>query len=99
MESRFLPASPINLQIIVHDCDVFSHIFLRIVKCSSVNRLQFSLVNVFISPIGFSCFTTLNVIYLRRFERDVVVLKCCSKRKSNDSGFFLLLSRCRIVEK
>ena len=38
----------------------------RIIKHSSILRLQLGFINCFIAPIGFSCFTTLNVIYLRR---------------------------------
>ena len=50
-------------------------------------------VNVFIAPIGFSYFTTLNVIYLHRSVRDVVVLKCCTKWAANESNFFSVLEQ------
>ena len=76
-----------------------SHTFLRIVTHYSIHRLQFGLVNVFIAPIGFSCFTTLNIIYLRRYVRGVVTLKCCSKWSENESDFCPFLSRRRISEK
>ena len=56
-----------------------SRIFLSIVRRSSIHRLQLGFVNAFIVPIGFGCFTTLNVMYLRKSVRDVVVLKCCLK--------------------
>ena len=52
-----------------------SRSFLRIVKSSCIHRLQFAFVNIFVATIGFSCFITLNVIYLRRSVHDVVVLK------------------------
>ena len=52
-----------------------------------MHRLQLSFVNFFIAPIGFRCFPTLNVIYLRIYVRDVVVLKCCSKWAANESYF------------
>ena len=76
-----------------------SRSFLRIVKHSSIHRLQFDLVNVFIVTIGFICFTTLNVINLRRYLHGVVELKCCSKWSENESDFCPLLSRHRILEK
>ena len=73
--------------------------FLRIVKCSSINRLQLGFVNVVIAAIRFSYFTTLNVIYLRRPVRDAVVLKCCPKWAANESDFCLFLSRRRRLDK
>ena len=76
-----------------------SRSFLRIVKRSSIYRLQFGLVNVFIVKIVFSWFATLNFIYLRRSVRDVVDLKCCSKCAANESDFCLFLSRLRRSEK
>ena len=72
MESCFVPAGPIYLQIIVHNCDAFVTYILNIVKRFSIHRLQFGFVNVFILPIGFSCFTTLNAIYLCIYVCDVV---------------------------
>ena len=65
-----------------------SRSFLRIVKFSSIHRLLLCVVNVYIASIRFSCFTTLNVIYLCRSLHDVVLLKCCSKWALNKSGFF-----------
>ena len=53
--------------------------FLRIVRRSSIHRLKFGFVKIFFTPIGFICFTTLNAIYLRRYVRDVVELKCILK--------------------
>ena len=75
-----------------------SRSFLRIVKHSSIHRLQFDFVNIFIGPISFSSFNTLDVIYLRRYVRDVVVLKCCTKWAENESDFYPFLSRRRILE-
>ena len=72
-----------------------SRIFLRIARRSSIHRLQLGFVNVFIAPIWFICFTTLNVMYLRKSVRDVVVLKCCSKLAANESDFCRFLSRRR----
>ena len=73
----------------------FSHIFLRIVNRSSIHWLQFGFVDVFIVPIGCSCFTTLNVIYLHKSVRGVVELKCCSEWAANESDFCPLFSRRR----
>ena len=39
MESRFVPEDPINILIIVHDCDAFSRSFLSTVKTVSSPRL------------------------------------------------------------
>ena len=88
MESHFVPAGPIYLQILGHNCDSFVTYILRINKRSSIHRLQFGFISVFIAPIGFSCFTTLNVIYLRRYVGDVVELKYCSKWAANESDLF-----------
>ena len=60
----------------------------RIVKRSCIYILQLVFVNIFIAPIWFICFTTMNVIYLRRSVRDVEVLKCCSKWAANEYEFF-----------
>ena len=76
-----------------------SRSFLRIIKCSSIHRLQLGFVNFFIAPIRFSCLTTLNVMYLRNSVRDVVVLMCCLKWAANESDFFPFLSRRRRLEK
>ena len=48
--------------------------FLRIVNNSSIHRLKFGFLNIFIAPIAFSSFTTLNVIYLRISVCEVVFL-------------------------
>ena len=64
-----------------------SRSFLRIVRRSSIHRLQLGFLNVFIAPIGFICFTTLNVMYLRKSLRDLVLLKCCSKWAANECNF------------
>ena len=92
MESRFVPAGPIYLQVLIHYRDALSRSFLRIVRRSSIHRLQLGFVNVFIAPIGFSCFTNLNVMYLRKSVRGVLVLKCCSKWAANKSDFCPFLS-------
>ena len=63
--------------------------FLRILRRSSIHILQLGFVNVFIAPIGFRCFTTLNVMYLRKSVRDVVVLKFCSKWAANESDLVI----------
>ena len=76
-----------------------SCIFLRIVKRSSKHRFQLGFGNVLIAPIGFICFTYLNVIYLRRSVRDVVVLKVCPKWAENESNLCPLLSGRRRLEK
>ena len=76
-----------------------SRSFLRIVKRYSIHRLQFGFINTFIVPIRFICFTTLNVIFLRRSVRSIVELKYCSKWAANESDFCLLLSRSRSSEK
>ena len=76
-----------------------SHSFLRIVKRSSIHWLKLNLLNIFIAPIGLSCFTTLNVMYLRKSVRDVVVLKCCSKWAANGSDFCPFLSSRRRLKK
>ena len=77
----------------------FSRWFFRMVKRSSVHRLQLGFVHVFIAPIGFIWFTALNVAYLRRSVRDVVALRFCSKRAANESNFCPLLIRYRISDK
>ena len=73
--------------------------FLRIVRRSSIHRLQLGFVTVFIAPIGLSSFTTLNVVHLRRSVREVADLKCCSKWAANDYYFCPFLRRCRRLEK
>ena len=87
MEIYFVPAGPINLQVLVHNCDAFVTYLFKDFKRSSIHRLQLGFVNVFIASIGFCSFTTLNVMYLRRSVRDVVVLKCCLKWTANESDF------------
>ena len=66
-----------------------SRSFLIIFNRSSKHRLQLGFMNDFISPIGFICFTTLNVIYLHRPMREVVDLKCYTKWGANESVFFI----------
>ena len=68
-----------------------SHGFLRIVKRSSVNRLQLGFVNVFIVNTMFRCLTDLNIIYLRRSVHDIVVIKWCSKWWANEYYFYPFL--------
>ena len=69
----------------------------RIVKRSCIHKLQLGFVNVFIAPIVFSCFSTLNVIHLRCSVRNVVLLKCCTKWAANESDFCPFLRRgCRL---
>ena len=67
--------------------------FLRTDKHSSMHRLQLGFVNVFIAPIGLICFTTLNVMHLRRSVQGVVDLNYCSKRSANESYFCPFLRR------
>ena len=68
-----------------------SHLYFRVVKRSSIHKLQLGFVNVYIAPIGFSCFTTLNIMYFCRSVCDVVELSCCSTWAANESGFCLFL--------
>ena len=51
----------------------FSRSFLRIVRRFSIHILQLGFVNVFIAPIGFSCFTTTPRTYLRKYMTFKVV--------------------------
>ena len=76
-----------------------SRSFLKIIRRSSIHRLQLGFVNVFIAPIEFNCFTTLNVMYLRKSVCGVVVLKCCSKWAANESNICPFLSRRRRSDK
>ena len=99
MESCFVPVGPINIQFLVYNCYAFSTWILRILKRSSIHRLQLGFVIVFIAPIGFSCFNTLNDIHFRISVRDVVVLKCCLEWASNESDFCPFLSRANICVK
>ena len=66
-----------------------SHSIFRIVKRSYIHKLQLGFVNIFIAPIRFSCFTTLNVMYLSRSVHAVVVLNCCYTWASKESCFFV----------
>ena len=63
---------------------------LRIIKISSVYRLQSYFVNNFIVPIGLIWFTTSNVIHLLKYMRGIVYLKCCSKWAVDVSDFCLI---------
>ena len=74
-------AGAFNNPEMIHD----KRVFFRVVKRSCIHKLQLGFVNVFIAPIGFSCFSTLNVIHLRSSVRDVVLLKCCTKWAANES--------------
>ena len=77
----------------------FSCSIFRIVKRSCIHKLQLGFVNVFIAPIVFISFSTLNVIHLRSSVCDVVLLKCCTKWAANESDFCQFLSRrCRFGE-
>ena len=74
----------------------FSHSIYRIVKRSCIHKLQSGFVHVFITPIRFSCFITLNVIHLHSSVCDLVLLKCCTNWAANESDFCPFLSkRCR----
>ena len=73
--------------------------FFRIVKYSSIHRLQLGLVNVFIAKIGLNFFTNLNVMHLRRYVLNIIDSKWCLKRAANEFDFFLFLRRYRRSEK
>ena len=73
------------------DMTRLSRSFVWIVKLPSVHRLQLGFVNDFIAPIGFSCFTNLNVMHLRGSVRDVIALKSCSKWAENESDSYPFL--------
>ena len=98
-ESRFVLSGPVYLQVFFITMMRLSHIFFRIVKCSSIHRLQFSVKNVFIAPIVFNWFATLSIIYLRRSVRVVVVLKCCWKSSANEYDLCTFLSGRRRSDK
>ena len=54
-----------------------SCVFFSIVIHFSIHKLLLGFINVSVSPIGFRCFTTLNVIYLRIPAYDLVALMRC----------------------
>ena len=99
MESRFVMAGPVYILIIIHNRGIFVTYIFRTVEGSYIHRLQVGFIIVFIVPVGFSYFTTLNVMYLRRSVHDIVALKCCSKWAANESEFFLFLIGRRRSEK
>ena len=70
-----------------------SRSFLKIINHPSIHRLQLGFVNDFIAPIELICVTNLNVINLRRFMRDILDLKWCSKWAANESYFCPFLRR------
>ena len=79
MESLFVLAGPIYLQIIVHKRGTFVTYIFRIVRRSFIHRLHLVLVVFFVAPIGMVCFTTLNGMHLCRSVHNLVYLKCCLK--------------------
>ena len=67
---------PIYLQILVHYwCGVLVMEIFRIVKRTSIHKMQLSFVNDFIDTIGLSCLTNLNAIKLHRPLCYVIYLK------------------------
>ena len=77
MEIHLVPAGPTYLQVFFHERDTFITYILRVIKYSSIHRLQLVFMDALISPIGLICMSTLNITHINRSERDVVDLKCC----------------------
>ena len=99
MESCFVPACPVYLQIIIHNHNVFVKRIFRIVKGSSIHKLQLYSIKKFVTPNGFSYLSNLNGMYLCKSVFDAVSSKCCFKCLANESDFRPFLIRRRKYEK
>ena len=62
MESHLVPEGPVYGQTLVPNHDTFATPLFRIVRFSSIHRLQLGFVTVFIASTKLSYFTTLNAM-------------------------------------
>ena len=70
-----------------------SRIFLRVVKRSSIHRLQLGFVILFIDTIGLICFTTFNGMHLCSSVHYIVGLQFCLEWAANEPYFCPFLRR------
>ena len=79
MEMFFVPVGPVYILILAHNYDAYVTYISRIVKCSSVHKLQVCFMNVFIAPIGLIFFNHFNDMHLPSYVHDVVKSKILFK--------------------